>query len=77
MCRRWPINVTLGISPVICDGFRALRVLDRAEDYWLLTSAAPAYEALKADPSRGLGLEDLRIALAKRHASKADRRPKA
>ncbi len=64
-------------SEVIRDGLRALRARDRAVDQWLRTSVAPAYEALKADPSRGAALQDVRMALAERHASKAAQTPKS
>ena len=64
-------------SEVIRDGLRALRARDRAIDHWLRTSAAPAYEALKRDPSRGVALEDARIAVAERHASKTAQTPKS
>ncbi len=64
-------------SEVIRDGLRALRARDKAVDQWLRASAAPAYEALKADPSRGVVLEDVRIALAERHASSMAQTPKS
>ena len=58
-------------SEVIRDGLRALRAQERAIDHWLRTSVVPAYEALKGDPARGAALEDVRIAIAERHASMA------
>ena len=56
-------------SEVIRDGLRALRARDKAVDHWLRNEAVPAYRALKADPSRGLALEDVRKALVERHES--------
>jgi antitoxin ParD1/3/4 len=56
-------------SEVIRDGLRALRARDRAVDHWLHNEVVPAYAALKADPSGGSTLEDLRAAFGERHAS--------
>jgi putative addiction module CopG family antidote len=57
-------------SEVMRDGLRALQARDRAIDQWLRNEVAPAYDALKADPSRGLSLEETRQAMAERHASR-------
>ena len=57
-------------SEVMRDGLRALQARDRAIDQWLRNDVVPAYEALKADPARGLSLEETRQAMAKRHASR-------
>jgi len=64
-------------SEVIRDGLRALRARERAVDDWLRTTVAPAYDALKADPSRGLALEDARTALAERYASRMAQLPRS
>ncbi len=58
-------------SEVIRDGLRALRARDAAVEHWLRHDAATAYAALKADPSRGVALEDARAALTERHAARA------
>ena len=58
-------------SEVIRDGLRALQARDKAVDQWLRNEVVPAYEALKADPSRGGSLEEARTALAERHAGSA------
>lgn len=50
-------------SEVIRDGLRALMARDRAVDNWLHAKVLPAYDALKADPSRGLTLEQVRAQL--------------
>lgn len=50
-------------SEVIRDGLRALMARDRAVDNWLHAQVLPAYDALKADPSRGLTLEQVRAQL--------------
>ena len=55
-------------SEVIRDGLRALHARDRAIEEWLRTDVVAAYDALKADPSTGISLEDARAALARRHA---------
>jgi len=50
-------------SEVIRDGLRALMARDRAVESWLHAQVLPAYDALKADPSRGLTLEQVRAQL--------------
>lgn len=54
-------------SEVIRDGLRALHARDRVVEQWLRSEVIRAYEALKADPSRGGSLEQTRAALAQRH----------
>ena len=54
-------------SEVIRDGLRALLARDRAVESWLREQAAPAYDALKADPSRAIGVDQLRASLAAEH----------
>ncbi|WLG96237.1 type II toxin-antitoxin system ParD family antitoxin [Pseudomonas sp. FP198] len=54
-------------SEVIRDGLRALLARDRALENWLIGQVAPAYDALKADPSRALGADDVRSRLAAEH----------
>lgn len=58
-------------SEVIRDGLRALRARDAAVESWLRNEVVPAYQALKADPSRGVALDDVRAALSARHAALA------
>jgi putative addiction module CopG family antidote len=41
-------------SEVIRDGLRALLARDRAVESWLHDQVGPAYDALKADPSRAV-----------------------
>jgi len=59
-------------SEVIRDGLRSLMARDRAVDAWLREQVAPAYDALKADPSRGLSPKQVRAALAAEHAKASD-----
>lgn len=53
-------------SEVIRDGLRALQARDKAVDAWLRTEVAAASDALKADPGRALGIEQVRKHLAGR-----------
>jgi antitoxin ParD1/3/4 len=53
-------------SEVIRDGLRALNARDRAMDDWLRQTALPAYDAYRADPSRGLSLDEVRASIGKR-----------
>lgn len=55
-------------SEVIRDGLRALMARDRAIESWLHRQVGPAYDALKADPSRGITPQQLRARLAAEHA---------
>ena len=57
-------------SEVIRDGLRALLARDRAVESWLHHQVAPAYDALKAEPSRALSLEQVRARLAAEHAKR-------
>ena len=54
-------------SEVIRDGLRALMARDRALENWLAGQVAPAYDALKDDPSRALSIDQVRARLAAEH----------
>jgi len=54
-------------SEVIRDGLRALQAHERAIDSWLRDQVAPAYDAMKADPSRAVSVEKVRASLAAAH----------
>jgi putative addiction module CopG family antidote len=54
-------------SEVIRDGLRALMARDRAVESWLHEQVGPAYDALKADPTRAVSLDDVRARLATEH----------
>lgn len=56
-------------SEVIRDGLRALWARDRALDNWLINQVGPAYDALKADPSRALTSAQVREQMAAEHLS--------
>lgn len=55
-------------SEVIRDGLRALMARDRAVESWLRDQVGPAYDALKADPSRAVTVDHVRARLAVEHA---------
>ena len=55
-------------SEVIRDGLRALMARDRAVEGWLNKQVGPAYDALKADPSRAVTADQVRARLAAEHA---------
>ena len=54
-------------SEVIRDGLRALFARDRAIENWIHEQVAPAYDALKADPSRAVSIADVKAMLAAEH----------
>lgn len=56
-------------SEVVRDGLTALLARDRALEAWLHEEVAPAIDAIKADPSRALSLDDVRAGLAAKHAA--------
>ncbi|KJV09429.1 CopG family transcriptional regulator [Elstera litoralis] len=57
-------------SEVIRDGLRTLMARDRAIDGWLRNQVGPAYDALKAEPDRLIGIDQVRARLAAEHARK-------
>lgn len=54
-------------SEVIRDGLRVLMARDRAMENWLQNQVGPAYDALKADPSRAVSIAEVRAKLARVH----------
>ena len=54
-------------SEVIRDGLRALQARDRAVENWLRDQVVPAYDAMKADPSRAVSVGDVRKILTTAH----------
>jgi putative addiction module CopG family antidote len=54
-------------SEVVRDGLRTLLARDRAVEDWLREKVAPAYDALKADPSRAVSVDQVRAALSAQH----------
>jgi antitoxin ParD1/3/4 len=55
-------------SEVIRDGLRALLARDRAVESWLHQQVGPAYDALKAEPSRAITVDQVRARLSAEHA---------
>jgi putative addiction module CopG family antidote len=55
-------------SEVIRDGLRALMARDRAVENWLRNQVGPAYDVLKADPTRAVTADQVRARLAAEHA---------
>ena len=58
-------------SEVIRDGIRALLARNRAVENWLHQHVGPAYDALKADPSRAVAVDRVRDRLAAEHARRS------
>lgn len=54
-------------SEVIRDGLRVLIARDRAMEHWMVQQVGPAYDALKADPTQALTIEQVRATLAAVH----------
>ena len=50
-------------SEVIRDGLRTLLARDRVIESWLHNQVGPAYDALKADPSRAVSADLVRARL--------------
>ena len=55
-------------SEMIRDGLRALLARDRIVEDWLNNQVGAAYDALSADPSRALTVDQVRTRLAAEHA---------
>jgi len=56
-------------SEVDRAGLRALQERGQAVERWLRNEVAPVYDAMKADPSRGIPAEDAFAAVLARHAA--------
>lgn len=54
-------------SEVIREGLRALLAQDRAVENWLKQQVGPAFDALKADPSRAIDIKSVRAKLGAEH----------
>jgi hypothetical protein len=60
-------------SEVIRDGLRALMLRDRAVENWLKQEVGSAYDALKADPSRAISVDQVRSKLLAEHKKAANK----
>ncbi len=54
-------------SEVFRDGLRALMARERAMERWLNNQVGPAYDAIKADPSRAINPDNVRARIAAEH----------
>lgn len=61
-------------SEVIRDGLRVLLARDRVVDDWLRNDVAAAYDAMKADPQRAIGVDRVKARLAAAAAKLAPKR---
>jgi putative addiction module CopG family antidote len=57
-------------SEVIRAGLRALMARERAIESWLHHQVGPAYDAMKANPSRAVTADTIRARLAIEHAKR-------
>lgn len=61
-------------SEVFRDGLRALIARERATERWLQEQVGPAYDALKADPSRAVGADRVRSRITAEHEALAGKK---
>ncbi len=57
-------------SEVVRAGLRALQERDAAVERWLREEVVPVYDAMKADPSRGIRAEKVFAELRARHSAR-------
>ncbi len=57
-------------SEVVRAGLRALRERDEAIEGWLRDEVGPAYDAMKADPAKGIAVDSVFAQLRAHHAAK-------
>ena len=56
-------------SEVVRAGLRALQERDQAVERWLREEVAPSYDAMQADPSRGLSAQSVFDDIRAHHAT--------
>ncbi len=54
-------------SEVVRAGLRALQERDLAVERWLREEVAPTYDAMQADPSRGIPVDEVASTLRRHH----------
>jgi len=54
----------------ICDGSNALMARNKAVENWLHNQVGPAYDALKADPSRSITADQIRNRITTKKANR-------
>ncbi|MEZ5938366.1 MAG: type II toxin-antitoxin system ParD family antitoxin [Hyphomonadaceae bacterium] len=58
------------VSEVVRAGLRALKERDEAIERWLREEVAPVYDAMKADPTRGVTIDDAFAEVRAHHAGR-------
>jgi antitoxin ParD1/3/4 len=61
-------------SEVVRAGLRALQERDAAVERWLIEEVAPVYDAMKADPRRGLSAKSVFAEARARYTKRKGRR---
>ena len=61
-------------SEVVQAGLRALQARDAAVERWLREDVAETYDAMTADPGRGIPAEEVLAAVRARHADRVTKR---
>ncbi len=54
-------------SDVVIEALRTLEDREQTLEQWLRTEVVQAYDAMAADPARGLSLDEVRASLAATH----------
>jgi antitoxin ParD1/3/4 len=57
-------------SEVVRAGLRALQERDAAVERWLREEVAPVYDAMEADPKRGIPADQVMTAIRAHHAAR-------
>jgi antitoxin ParD1/3/4 len=57
-------------SEVVRAGLRALQERDAAVERWLREEVVPVYDAMQADPARGIPTEEVMESIRARHAER-------
>jgi antitoxin ParD1/3/4 len=57
-------------SEVVRGGLRALQERDAVAERWLREEVVPVYDAMQADPTRGLSADEVLSAIESRHAAR-------
>ena len=64
------------VSEVVRAGLRALQERDAAIERWLRDKVLPIYDAMQADPARGIPAEQVIAALHEHHAARPKKHPR-
>ena len=65
------------VSDVVRAGLRALQERDGDVEPWLKDAVLPVYDAMMADPGRGLSADRVREAMRAHHAEHVNKAPRA